>query len=193
MSVDTRESWLNAAAILLRPHFEAAGFPVPTNVRMTCGFPSRSALARKAQRIGECWSAESSGDKHFEVFISPVLDDAMNVLGVLTHELVHAAVGLKAKHKGKFVTCARALHLEGAPKSCGAGEAFKQHIGDAVLKALPPYPHKRLIASANEKKQTTRMLKCACPECGYTVRLAGKWLEMGAPICPLDEVSMVAE
>lgn len=41
-------------------------------------------------------------------------------------------------------------------------------------------------ASSNaKKKQGTRMIKCACGECGYTVRTTAKWLEVGPPCCPL--------
>jgi hypothetical protein len=36
------------------------------------------------------------------------------------------------------------------------------------------------------KKQSTRMLKAECPECGYTIRLAKKWAEVGLPSCPSD-------
>lgn len=185
----TREEWLVKATALLAPHFKAAGYTIPTNVRMTCGFPSTKALSAK-KRIGECWSAEASGDKHFEVFISPVLDNQLEVLGVLVHELIHATVGLKAGHKGAFVTAARALLLEGKPSSTTVGEEFEAKIGAPVLRKLPPYPHTRLFATVKEKKQTTRLLKCVCPECGYTVRTTATWLEMGAPICPVDEVSM---
>lgn len=38
------------------------------------------------------------------------------------------------------------------------------------------------------KKQKTRMLKCECATCGYTVRTARKWLELaGAPLCPIED------
>jgi hypothetical protein len=30
------------------------------------------------------------------------------------------------------------------------------------------------------------MLKAECPECGYTVRLAKKWADVGLPSCPTD-------
>ena len=44
-----------------------------------------------------------------------------------------------------------------------------------------------------KKKQTTRQLKCACPTCGYLARVAKKWLDVGAPICPTDGVALVCE
>lgn len=187
----TREQWLTKAATLLAPHFKSRGFTLPANVRMTCGFPSKKAFGRK-QRIGECWSAEASGDKHFEVFISPVLDGPMAVLETLVHELCHATVGLAEGHKGKFAACARQMGLEGKLTATTAGERFKTEIGTPVLKALGKYPHAKLTGTVKEKKQTTRLIKCVCEDCGYTIRTTRGWLDMGgAPICPLDNQQMV--
>lgn len=44
------------------------------------------------------------------------------------------------------------------------------------------------------EKQGTRLLKCRCASCGYTVRTTRKWLDLaGPPICPTDRVALVAE
>ena len=41
-----------------------------------------------------------------------------------------------------------------------------------------------LPSSTPTFKQTTRLLKCQCDICGYTVRVTRKWLDIGAPHCP---------
>ena len=41
------------------------------------------------------------------------------------------------------------------------------------------------------KKQSTRMLKAECPECGYTIRLAKKWADLGLPTCPTDGAALM--
>ena len=47
--------------------------------------------------------------------------------------------------------------------------------------------HERL-----NEKQGTRLLKCQCATCGYTVRVTRKWLGLaGPPICPTDNVRMM--
>ena len=33
------------------------------------------------------------------------------------------------------------------------------------------------------KKQSTRMLRCRCMDCGYTLRTTQKWIEVGVPTC----------
>ena len=183
---ETREQWLVAGIAALRPLFTEAGYTVPDNIRVTCGWPSKSALAKKNQRIGECWGTQASDAKVFELFISPALADPVRVLDVLTHETVHATVGLEAKHGKLFKRCAEALGLEGKMRSTHAGEALSARL-QAIAKALGEYPHGALHGMTNgEKKQTTRLKKCECPECGYTVRVTAKWLDMGAPLCPND-------
>jgi predicted Zn-ribbon and HTH transcriptional regulator len=190
---ETREEWLNKATDKLRPLFEAAGYKVPANVRNTCGFPSKSALANKKQRIGECWSDSASEGKVFEIFISPVLAKELTVLETLAHELVHATVGLEAKHGSKFSKCAKAIGLEGKMTATTAGKELREKLSD-LAKAIGPYPHKRLHGmTSGEKKQGTRLIKCECKTCGYTVRTTRSWLEFGAPICPVDDEAMDIE
>lgn len=40
-------------------------------------------------------------------------------------------------------------------------------------------------------KSAQRLLKVACPVCGYLVRTTRVWLAKGAPICPTDNLSMI--
>lgn len=183
----TREQWLQAAVALLRPLFEARSYTVPP-VRVTCGWPSTSALSSKNRRLGECWSPEASADGTTEISISQCKDDVggeQGVLSILTHELVHAAVGVEAGHKGPFKKCATKLGLVGKMTSTSAGpdllEAFKE-----IATELGTYPHAKLDKlKSPRKKQTTRMVKCECKDCGYVVRTTRKWLdEVGAPHCP---------
>jgi|TARA_R100000700_G_scaffold9211_1_gene13401 hypothetical protein len=184
-----REAWLAEMTDQLRPHFTDQGYTIPDNVRVSCGFPSQSALSRKARRIGECWSNQCSGDETFEIFISPTLEDSMRVAGVLAHELIHATVGLACGHKGPFRKCALAIGLEGKMTATTESEAFKRDV-QPMIDALGDYPHATLMARSGAKKQSTRLIKCQCLDCGYTVRTTRKYLEFGTPICPLDEIPM---
>ena len=66
------------------------------------------------------------------------------------------------------------------------GPEFEKVIAP-LLEATGPLPHGRLNTgglSTRPKKQDSRYLKCTCAECGYTVRVTRKWLEVGAPQCP---------
>jgi hypothetical protein len=123
-----RESWLVACLDQLRPDFLNAGFELPQKIRVSCSWPSKSGLAVKRKRIGEAWSSKNSGDNSFEVFISPVLKDPVEVSATLVHELCHCAVGLEDGHKGKFPKCAKALGLEGKMTATTAGEELRKQL-----------------------------------------------------------------
>jgi hypothetical protein len=179
----TREDWLKKLTDALRPDFVEIGSPIPEKVRSACGFPSKSALAAKTRRIGEAWSCESSDDKTFETFVSPLLGDAVEVAATQVHELVHCCVGLNAGHKGPFKAVAKAIGLEGKLSETHAGEKLKARLEELIAQ-IGPYPHAKLVHSNRPKKQTTRMLKVTCPDCGCICRMTAKWIEdCGCPTC----------
>jgi len=178
----TREQWLNQLLDALRPIFQGADAEVPEHVRVSCGWPSKAATARKNRRIGECWDKEQSSDEHYEIFVSPILSDSLAVADTLVHELVHACVGTKCGHRAPFRRLALAVGLEGEMRSSSAGEDLLLVLKE-LIKQLGPYPHGEISFPEKEKKQSTRLLKVECPDCGYTVRTTRKWLEVGLPTC----------
>ena len=188
-----REAWLHALMGELRGPFKRLGHPIPEKVRIGVGFPSVRGIASKNQRIGECWSNQRSGDDHHEIIISPVIADGMRVAGILAHELIHAAVGVKHGHKGPFRAMAHGLGLEGKMTATTEGEAFKRLVAP-ILEAVGPYPHDELHPMTNgRKKQVARLIKCECTECGYVARVARQWIEdQGAPHCPAHGEMAVA-
>jgi hypothetical protein len=183
----TRELWLLIAVEKLKPLFSDNGYKLP-EVRVSCGWPSTGGTSRKKRTIGQCWTTEAAKDGITQIFISPYLEDIageQGVLATLVHELVHAVVGVKNKHNKIFGKAARAVGLEGKLTATSASESLCQTLY-AIAKDIGDYPHAQLDALLSPtKKQTTRMLKAECIQCGYTVRLAKKWLdEVGAPCCP---------
>lgn len=183
-----RETWLGLVAQRMTPWFN----DLPP-LRFAIGFPS---TGKKGRRIGEIWDGANSDDGHFEVLIRPDLDDPVEVAAVLAHELVHAAVGLRAGHGRPFRKVALSIGLEGKMTATVPGDAFKRSV-KPILEEVGPLPHARLsfgCQSSGPKKQGTRLVKVACPECGYTVRVTRKWLDgAGAPLCPTHQVSLQGE
>jgi hypothetical protein len=184
---NTREEWLNAALFELRPVFDAFSFPLPDKIRVTCGFPSSRAKALNAF-VGEHWSPAASSDQTHEILISPVIDDHVEVLAILVHELAHAATDGDG-HGSRFTKCVRSLWLEGKPTTTVAGSAFKSNFA-GLLESLDAYPHAKLNVSG-KKKQSTRMIKACCPSCNYTIRLTKTWADKGLPICPIDGTQFI--
>jgi hypothetical protein len=181
MTHATRESWLLAAIEMLKEDFNLVGATVPDNVRVTCGWPSRGGRAEKKKVLGEVWPPKCSEDGATEVFIAPTLSNGIEVLGVLVHELVHAAVGCEEGHKGPFRTVAKSLGLEGRMTSTNAGETLLVRLHE-IEEALVTYPHAKLTP-VNKKTQSTRMIKLLCPRCGYLARTSQKWINVGTPTC----------
>ncbi|MFM8761149.1 MAG: M48 family peptidase, partial [Polynucleobacter victoriensis] len=72
----TRESWLQAAVHALEPTFSKAGFAIPP-VKVSCGWPASSS---PRTTLGQCWPKERSGDMVNEIFVSPKIDDPVDVL-----------------------------------------------------------------------------------------------------------------
>lgn len=187
MKFDTRESWLEAAIDLMKPLFEKHDYKVP-KVRVSCGWPSSRGLSPRKRTLGECWDKSAASDKVAQIFISPYLEDVLDPQGViptLVHEVVHAVVGNENKHNKVFGKCARAIGLEGKLTATHAGEVLLVEC-DNWNKRLGKYPHVKLdLGRRPVKKQTTRMIKMECSDCGYVARTSKKWLDdVGPAHCP---------
>ncbi len=156
-----RETWLELAVTELRPFFNEKGYKLPDNIRVACGFPSSKALSKKGKRLGECWEVRASVDGIHQIYITPLLSDKRDVLSVLTHELIHAALPDKTGHKKGFKMAAHAIGFE-------EGSVGREiEVGgplDVRLNALtlPDYPHSKLLPIEEEKKQGVRLQKLIC-------------------------------
>jgi len=180
MPAELREAWLQAAVGHLRRDFVRAGVPLPAGIQVSVGFPS----SRRRGVIGECWSKRAAADGQFNIFISPQIDAAVEVLGVLTHELVHAADDCRSGHRGRFGRLARAVGLVGPLTSTSTGPELLARL-NALARFLGPYPHGAINRlKLGTKAQTTRLIEVQCPHCGYIVRTTDKWLSVGLPRCP---------
>lgn len=185
-----RHAWIEKAAQALRRRFAERGYSVPHNTRISIGFPKGSR--KGAHLLGQCWGAAASTDGHHEIFVSPELCDGVRIFDVLCHEFCHAVVGLEAGHKAMFKGCAEALGLTGKMTATVGSEQFNAWARDQISR-LGAYPAGGLRVGTQVKKQGTRLLKCACSACGYTVRTTAKWLDVGAPICPSDMIEMTCD
>ena len=119
--VQTREQWLEHAAAMIRDSLipQLAGH----RCRVSCGWPHKAAVARTSRRVGECWYPEHSTDRQsHNLFISPALQDPIEVLETLAHELIHVAAGPNVGHKGAFVKIAKSMRVQ---------VALDDHAGDA--------------------------------------------------------------
>lgn len=187
MSTHNREQWLNAITEQFRPVFESQGYPLPP-VQVTCGFPSTGGTRQRHKRvIGEIHDRSRSAGDRYEIFISPVNANSVDVAAVLVHELVHAAVGIPEGHGPIFRAVALAVGLQGGGArnnqftATVASPHFESIIRDLV-EVEGEYPHAELNVDES-KKQTTRLIKLVCPTCGVTARASATAILKGRFLC----------
>lgn len=171
----TREVWLRNAAELLRPLFAEHAATVP-NVHVSVGFPK----SRGRRAIGQCWDGQASEDGQAHVFICPTQTSAVNVLGILTHELVHASVGCACGHKGPFAKLARKLGLAGKLTATVPGPILTESLR-AIAEKLGAYPHAALaVPVLGSKGSTLRKFECSC---GIKVRVGRDTFDATCNLC----------
>ena len=186
MKTTTREAWLEAAVRQLVPIFAKAGYTIPS-CRVSCGFASTGV---RSGHIGQCWSTRSSKDGINQIFVSPALEDSVEVLDTLFHELVHAVDDCQHKHGKEFKKIAIKLGMVGPMRSAGAGPALKERLKE-VASRLGPYPHAGLSVPKKVAARSPRP-RAKCQKCGFTVPMLKDFLHYGPPICPKDRIEMEA-
>lgn len=144
MAYQTREEWLQRAVQLIaRDIFEDKGYTMPDRLAISVGFPKGGGRGCKA--IGQCWDPKVTHDGTTHIFICPTLGDAMRVLDVVVHEVIHAMVGLKCGHRGAFKKLATEVGLEGKMTATVVTPGSDLHRKLAsIYTALGPYPHSQM-------------------------------------------------
>jgi hypothetical protein len=156
-----REWWLYHAAVFLTEMMEVWGVPCGS-VRVSCGWPSSRGMSSQQATIGQCFPPQMCADGVPQIFVSPRIADSIQVLGVLLHELIHAAVGCEFGHGKEFSQVARRLGLEGKPTATTVGPQLHLALQEFV-NARGRYPHATIAATKKEKKGSRlRLFECAC-------------------------------
>ena len=181
----TRELWLQNAVDLVSPIFKNKGYTIP-KVQVSCGFPS---TGNKSKHVGQCWGKCSTNDGTNQLFISPVLDEPVQVLDTLVHELVHAVDDCMHHHGPEFKKIATDVGLQGLMREASAGPWLLEQL-TAISRQLGKYPHSKINLAHSSSKKTGPRPRAKCKKCGYEVTPLKKWLHMGPPLCPKHTTEM---
>lgn len=141
----------------------------------------------------------------------------IQVAGTTIHELAHVLAGYGAGHDKEWKAACEQLGLRTAK---AAGTNYVNAMFESRLRALLiaiPLPTdgspqsvanalgivpraKPCSAGVGTRGGTSRgvgsgsrLIKCQCEKCGYTVRTTQKWIGIGLPICPTDNQPMKSE
>jgi hypothetical protein len=200
-----REHWLTLFAEAVTPLIEKrAGIKVPlSKTRLACSFPKgRATPNRKTGKFtsGQCFHADSFKSGLHEILINPIRDDRYEIAETVIHELIHASLVKGTGHKAPFARAAKAVGLEGKPTETVLSTELRETLGP-ILDSIGPYPHKKIDGEWG-RKQTTRLLKVQCVDCGYvneqgngyTARITLTWIEnAGLPTCPCGATMSLIE
>lgn len=182
----TREEWLSRAALLLMAkmreivHSPNGNTFHPTGpVKVALGVPPRRT--RKGETWGVCYHQAASEGGYREIFINPSLTDTRHILGVLTHELIHACFPDKTGHRAPFKRGCEAVGFTFEKCEYAVdGDAWWSWVKN-IADELGTMPHKKLntsMVSGGAKKQKARLLLLECPCCKIKVRTAKSTLAM---------------
>ena len=179
-----REQWLTEAKNLLaRKYFNRSGRRLP-KVAISLGF-----VRGPSKAIGQCWDSSCTPNQTYQIFICPTLDDPVQLLGVLLHELIHACVGLKEKHGGRFKKLALQFGLAGKMTATFVEEGSQlERELKGILETLGEFPHDPITKGERKKKfkkPRERRLTFFSPENeGYEVKIKESILKQGVPVDP---------
>lgn len=155
----------------------------------------------------------SNGCDHAKPFVEIAAftqENWVQVAGTTIHELGHVLAGFEAGHGKKWKDACKRLGLR---RALAAGQTymlayFAPDIRNLIAQ-LPkpdegePVAHLPMGGGGRAKPRAcptgigtrggksrgagsgSRLIKVACAECGYTARVTRKWLDIGAPHCPL--------
>ena len=161
-----REAWLQAAVEALRPLFLVKNHYIPP-CQVSVGFAS---TGNHLGHIGQCRSTDSSAVPVNQIFISPTLSDAYEMLNTLADELVHAVDDCKNKHGKEFKKIALRLGLKGPMRSAGA-----QSKDAGTSAATRRLPHAYLAVSMKKAVHRTHP-RANCKTCSFQVPMLKRFL-----------------
>lgn len=193
-----REMWLTEAAQfvldnIIHPQMPKSWNP-PTPYRVSLGYPPRARADSKV--VAVCIKSEASADGTSEIFVSPKSSNSLELLGHLTHELVHYSDDCASGHKHHFAKLARNIGLEGKLTATKPGVKLEASL-EKIIKILGEIPHAAIDLGKAKAKQTTRMIKVACPapldQCGFSYRASmtniHKITDFLCPACAIEDMS----
>lgn len=185
----TREEWLKRAVRSMRPLLRKA------DIKMRAKWQVSVSLASSRSAIGQCWyEMASASGKTANIFICPTVADPVDVLGVLLHEMIRAALPHGVHHGPKFAKACKQIGLVGKPTHASPGPALKSEL--ARLSAfLGKYPHDPMTIKTGGKQGAKGgywPVFCSEADPRYRVQISARALaEYGPPVCPITGDPMV--
>jgi hypothetical protein len=185
----TREKWLDEAFEMINNQwFIPKSDVVVPWCRLSIGFPanSRPSATTGKMTLGQYHPAGNTSDGVPQIFISPskhASSDPTEMLGILVHEMVHAASPGHG-HSGKFTEIAKKIGLKGPMTQALPGPELHKYL-EKIAENLGNFPH-GTIDLKGIKKQKGRLKAFVCKQCGMKIYTTQVWIDKshGCLRCP---------
>lgn len=166
-----REEWLTKAKdLIVEQVFTPHELRFPPLVKV-------SVAILTGKYLGVCCNPEFSDEGAINIFISAGLgnDDVMDILGTLTHELVHANLFGEGypdhAHGAQFVEVSSTVGLEGRPKSRTAVEGTELYATlQGIATTLGVYPHMPIHKKPSKTRQSENLSWISSTDPEYEVK-----------------------
>ena len=179
MKKRTREQWLADFGKGAAGAFEKQGKAVPP-MRIGVG------LLQSKKNLAVTYAPALASDGAVEITVTPERDTTAFAAGAVTHEMIHA-VGI-TNHRRDFAVLGAALGLVGKPTHMTFHDDSEvPEWARKIIDRIGPYPSGTLSRPPGGKKQTTRMIKVECKECGLIWRASKTALAGKEITCPDSE------
>ena len=179
-NVMNRETWLNMMIDKAIPMFEKSGFKISEirdKLKVSCSMMIGQRKSSKFGAIGQHLPTEWNKAQNHEMLISPTLENGVQVVGVLIHEMCHAIqrhmYGNTVRAHGKeFRKIAQSVLLTGKMTATTESPELKIIIENWIAE-IGKYPHSE-INLKGRKRQGVRNLKVECISCDWSFRTSNK-------------------
>lgn len=147
------------------------------SLKLSCGFPAQQGKRRKVS--ASLVPPTNSEEFNAEIFVTPELSEKRKVAQAVLPLLVAVVTG-DYQQRRIYRNAVSRLGLNGEELPAWAKE---------IADTMPAYPHATITLEA-PAKQSTRLIKVACPSLNheaFIARLSRKALEFGSPVCPCGQ------
>ncbi len=178
-----QQAWLHAAREVLRPLFPRDCHAAIDGTQVLCSFASERGMAPVHPRQSQSWSRKSPDGHGHLALISPCLDNPVDVLCALAHELCHICSGDLVNHNARFRQFAERVGLR-KPLTIPKPSDQLARCARTLVDKIGNYPHQALERDADSaSKRKPSHLHLACPRCDVAGWFTPHDLRFGRPFC----------
>lgn len=169
----TREQWLIEIATMIcndiiQPQIDKI---YGKGAKQIPPFKFSMSFIRAKKVLAECYVRAVSSESFNEIFVTTRIDDSLQILAAVCHELLHAYDDCESGHQGFFAATARAIGLIGPLRSTVASALLASQLKE-FINIYGDIPHARMDIDPKQKGRNNNKLTCS--NCDFKANLSSK-------------------